>query len=193
MERVGDDDRRATAAAAAEWAKGMEHDDVEAAIDFLARRAERTAADPAPVTDATMVDLARYRAQRMRARLLRALSDVLAAVERRDLERVVALLDEPEAYRCIPARVREEAILISQLPDGSLRAPIRLYRFPYLLYRLSDEPQFALEFAPASPPRSLRAKPGVRELSFTDRPVRERRAPGARRHRGRGRRRSVVR
>jgi hypothetical protein len=179
----------------------MEHDDVEAAIDFLARRAEQRAADPAPLTDATMVDLARFRAQRMRARLLRALGDVLAAIERRNPERVVALLDEPEAYRCIPARVREEAILISQLPEGSLRAPIRLYRFQYLLYRLSDEPlespldpgQFALEFAPTLPPRSLRAKPGVRELSFTDRPVRERRVPGGRRHRGRGRRRSVVR
>jgi hypothetical protein len=196
------DDRRATAEAAAEWAKGMEHDDdVEAAIDFLAKRAERTAADPAPVADTTLVDLARYRAQRMRARLLRALGDVLGAIERRDVARVVALLDEPEAYRCIPARVREEAILIAQLPEGSLRAPIRLYRFQYLLYRLSDEPlespldpgQFALEFAPASPPRSLRAKSGVRELTFTDRPARERRAWGGRRHRGRSRRRSAVR
>lgn len=198
MERVGDDDHRAIAAAAAEWAKGMEHDDVEAAIDFLARRAERTAADPAPA-DATLVDLARYRAQRMRARLLRTLGNVLAAIERRDLERVVALLDEPEAYRCIPPRVREDAILIAQLPEGSLRVPIRLYRFQYLLYRLGDEPlespldpgQFALEFAPSSPPRSLRGKSGVRELSFTDRPVRERRA-AARRRRGRGRRRSAT-
>ena len=200
MRRDGDDDRRATAAAAAEWAKGMEYDDdVEAAIDFLARRAERTAADPAPVPDATLVDIARYRAQRMRARLLHALGNVLGAIERRDVERVVALLDEPEAYRCIPARVREEAILIAQLPQGSQRAPIRLYRFQYLLYRLSDEPlespldpgQFALEFAPTSPPRSLHAKSGVRELSFTDRPVRERRAFGGRRHRGRGRRSAV--
>jgi hypothetical protein len=149
-----------------------------------------------------MVDLARYRAQRMRTRLLRTLGGMLAAIERRDLERVVALLDEPEAYRCIPARVREEAILIAQLPEGSLRAPIRLYRFQYLLYRLSDEPlespldpaQFALEFAPTPPPQSLRAKPGVRELSFTDRPVRGRRASGgARRRRGRARRRTVVR
>ena len=202
MRRDGDDDRRATAAAAAEWAKGMEHDDdVEAAIDFLARRAERTAADPAPVADATLVDLARYRAQRMRARLLHALGNVLGAIERRDVDRVVALLDEPEAYRCIPARVREEAILIAQLPQGSLRAPIRLYRFQYLLYRLSDEPlespldpgQFALEFAPTSPPRSLHAKSGVRELMFTDRPVRERRAFGGRRRRGRARRRLAVR
>jgi hypothetical protein len=197
MRRDRDDDRRATADAAADWAKGMEHDDdVEAAIDFLARRAAQSAADPAPVTDGTTVDLARYRAQRMRERLLRTLGHVIAAIERRDLDRVLALLDEPEAYRCIPPRVREEAILLAQRPDGSLRAPIRLYRFQYLLYRLSDEPlespldpgQFALEFAPTSPPTSLRAKPGVRELSFSQRPVTERRATGTRRRRGRGRR-----
>ncbi|HEX7977502.1 MAG TPA: hypothetical protein VF461_02810 [Gemmatimonadaceae bacterium] len=196
MQRHGDGDRRATAAAAAEWAKGMEHDDVEDAIDFLARRAEQTAANPAPVKDAVTVDLARYRGQRMRERLLRIVNGMLAAIERRDLDRVVTLLDDPEAYRCIPARVREEAILVAQLPEGSLRAPIRLYRYQYLLYRLSDEPlespldpaQFALTFASAPPPRSLREKPGTRELSFTDRPVRERRATGGPRRRGRGRR-----
>jgi len=191
-----DDDRRATAEAAAEWAKGMEHDDVEAAIDFLARRSAQTPAEPAPVTDGSTVDLARYRAQRMRHRLLRALSNILAAIERRDLDQVVTLLDEPEAYRCIPPRVREEAIQIAQRPEGSLRAPLRLYRFQYLLYRLSDEPlespldpgQFALEFSPTPPPRSLHAKQGVRELSFSPRPVTERRAAGIRRRRGRGRR-----
>ncbi|MBW8771099.1 MAG: hypothetical protein JF589_15190 [Gemmatimonadetes bacterium] len=197
MRRDRDDDRRATADAAAEWAKGMEHDDdVEAAIDFLARRAAQTAVHPAPAPDGSTVDLTRYRAQRMRERLLRTLGNVLAAIERRDLDRVLALLDEPEAYRCIPPRVREEAILIAQRPDGSLRAPIRLYRFQYLLYRLSDEPlespldpgQFALEFAPASPPTSLRATQGVRELSFSQRPLLERRAVRNRRRRGRGRR-----
>jgi hypothetical protein len=194
MHRDRDDDRRATADGAAEWAKGMEHDDdVEAAIDLLARRAEQTAVDPAPVTDRSTVDLARYRAQRMRERLLRTLAHVLTAIERRDLHRVLALLDEPEAYRCIPPRVREEAILIAQRPEGSLRAPIRLYRFQYLLHRLSDEPlespldpgQFALEFAPTSPPASLRAKPGVRELAFSQRPLLERRSAGSRRRRGR--------
>jgi len=152
-------------------------------------------------TDGTL-DLARYRAQRMRARLLRIVHGVLAAIELRDLDRVVALLDDPEAYRCIPARVREEAIVVAQLPEGSLRAPIRLYRYQYLLYRLSDEPlespldptQFALMFASAPPPRSLREKAGVRELSFTNRPVRERRASGVGTRRPRrGRRRTVVR
>ena len=43
MERVGDHGVR-------DRAKRIEHDDVEAAIDFLAKRAERTAANPAPVT-----------------------------------------------------------------------------------------------------------------------------------------------
>jgi hypothetical protein len=69
-----------------------------------------------------------------------------------------------------------------------------------LLNRLSDDPlespldpaQFALKFSPTPPPRSLRAKAGVRELSFTDRPVRERRAPGSRRRRGRTRRRTFA-
>jgi hypothetical protein len=141
------------------------------------------------------VDLARYRALRMRERLLRIVSGVLAAIERRDVERVVALLDDPEAYRCIPARVREEAILVAQLPEGSLRAPIRLYRYQYLLFRLSDEPlespldsaQFALMFGSAPPPRSLRDTPGGRELAFTVRPLRERRTSGGRRRRGRAR------
>ena len=140
--------------------------------------------------DASTVDLARYRAQRMRERLLRIVNGILAAIERRNLERVMDLLDDPEAYRCIPARVREEAIAIAQLPEGSLRAPIRLYRYQYLLFRLSDEPlaspldpsQFALMFASAPTPRSVRAKPTpVRELAFADRPVRERRTGGGRR------------
>ena len=146
------------------------------------------------------MDFARYRARRMRARLLNILNHVLAAIEQRDVERVMALLDDPEAYRCVPARVREEAIVVSQLPESSLRAPMRLYRYQYLLHRLSDEPlessldpaQFALEFAPAQPPRSLRGKPAGRELSFTDRPARERRSSdGGPRRGGRDRRRTV--
>jgi hypothetical protein len=200
MERAGDDGSRANACVPADGAKRVEHDDVEAAIDFLATRAARTAADPAPVADATTVDLARYRARRLRARLLGILNGVLAAIDRRDVERVVTLLDDPEAYRCVPARVREEAIVISQLPESALRAPLRLYRYQYLLHRLSDEPlespldpaQLALEFAPTPPPRSLRAKSGVRELSFTDRPVGERRAPNGGPRRGRRDRRRQV-
>jgi hypothetical protein len=185
MHRVGDDDVRANAQAPDDRMAASDHDDVEAAIDFLAARAERTAATPAPVEEASTVDIARYRARRMRERLHRMLDGVLAAIERRDVERVVALLDDPEAYRCVPARVREEAIVLSQLPAGSLRAPIRLYRYQYLLTRLGDEPlespldpaQLALEFTPAPPPESLRSKAGVRELTFTDHPRRERRSP----------------
>jgi hypothetical protein len=202
MQKAGDDGGRANAHAPADRAKEVEHDDVEAAIDFLAQRAERTAADPAPVKDASTVDLARYRARRMRARLLGILNGVLAAIERRDVERVVALLDDSEAYRCVPGRVREEAIVVSQLPEGSLRAPIRLYRYQYLLHQLGDGPmespldpaQLALEFTPTPPPQSLRAKPGVRELSFTDPPVCDRHAPnGGPRRGGRDRRRRVER
>jgi hypothetical protein len=199
--QTGNDGIRANAHAPGDRTKRIEHDDVEAAIDFLAMRADRTAADPAPVKDATTVDFARYRARRMRGRLLCILNGVLAAIERRDLDRVMSLLDDPEAYRCVPARVREEAIIISQLPESSLRAPIRLYRYQYLLHRLSDEPlessldpaQFAFEFTPTPPPQSLRAKSGVRELSFTDRPVRERRArDGGPRRGGRDRRHTIV-
>jgi hypothetical protein len=201
MERVGDDGVRANARTPDKTGKRVEHDDVEAAIDFLAERAERTAATPAPTSDPSTVDLARYRARRMRERLSRILDGVLAAIERRDVERVVSLLDDPEAYRCVPARVREEAIVVSQLPEGSLRAPIRLYRYQYLLHRLSDEPlespldpaQLALEMAPTPPPQSLRAKSGVRELPFTD-PDGERRSPdGGPRRGGRDRRRTGAR
>lgn len=154
------------------------------------------------MTDGTTVDLARYRAQRMRERLLRIVSGLLVAIEKRDLERVVALLDDPEAYRCIPPRVREEAIAVAQQPEGSLRAPIRLYRYQYLLFRLSDEPlespldpsQFALMFASGPTYRTPRDKPTpVRELAFADRPVRERRTSASRRRRGRVRRRTLAR
>jgi hypothetical protein len=201
MQSDGDDGSRSSAHALADRAHRIEHDDVEAAIDFLAKRAERTAVDPAPMRDPTTVDFARYRARRMRGRLLRILNGVLAGIEQRDLERVLTLLDHPEAYRCVPARVREEAIIVAQLPESSLRAPIRLYRYQYLLHRLSDEPlespldpaQLALEFVPTPPPRSLRAKSEGRELPFTDRPVRERRAPdGGPRRGGRDRRRTIV-
>jgi hypothetical protein len=152
--------------------------------------------------DATTVDLARYRALRMRERLLRIVNGMLAAIERRDVDRLVALLDDPEAYRCIPARVREEAIAVAQQPEGSLRAPIRLYRYQYLLFRLSDEPlespldpsQLALMFASDPTSDTPRDKPTpVRELAFADRPVRERRTWASRRRRGRAHRRTLVR
>jgi hypothetical protein len=125
------------------------------------------------------VDLSRYRAKRMRQRLLLIVDRLLRAIEQRDVERVWHLLDDPEAYRCIPANVREEALVMAQLSARSLRAPVRLYRFQYLLRRLGDDPtepsvdqaQLALDFAPAPAPTPVQ-RAGVRELSF-----RERRAP----------------
>ena len=137
------------------------------------------------------VDLAHYRAKRMRHRLLLVVDRLLRAIEQRDAERVWRLLDDPEAYRCIPSNVREEALTMAQAPRTSLRAPVRLYRFQYLLRRLGDEPlgdsfdesQLALEFTPE--PLAERTV-GGRELPF-----RERRAPdGGPRRRGRDRRRT---
>jgi hypothetical protein len=139
------------------------------------------------------VDLARYRARRMRQRLLLVVERLLRAIEQRDAERVWWLLDDPEAYRCIPATVREEALMMAQLPVTSLRAPVRLYRYQHLLRRLGDEPlasaeeqgQLAFELVPA--PIPIPARPtAVRELSFGDR-----RSPhGGPRRRGRDRRRT---
>ena len=120
------------------------------------------------------VDLAHYRAKRMRHRLLLVVDRLLEAIEHRDAERVWLLLDDPEAYRCIPSNVREEALTMAQAPRTSLRAPVRLYRFQYLLRRLGDEPldqpfdasQLSLELTP--PPITMRPV-GVRELPFGER------------------------
>ena len=120
------------------------------------------------------VDLSRYRAKRMRERLLLVVDRLLRAIQQRDLERVWHLLDEPEAYRCIPANVREEALMMAQLPPRALRAPVRLYRFQYLLRRLGDEapapsveqPQLALDFTPTAAPIPVRAA-GVRVLPLS--------------------------
>jgi hypothetical protein len=81
---------------------------------------------------------------------------------------------------------------LAQAPRTSLRAPVRLYRFQYLLRRLGDEPmeesafdasQLALDLAPTP----ISARPGDgRELLF-----RERRSPdGGPRRPGRDRRRT---
>ena len=127
----------------------------------------------------------------MRHRLLLVVDRLLEAIEQRDAERVWLLLDDPEAYRCIPSNVREEALTMAQASRTSLRAPVRLYRFQYLLRRLGNEPseesfdesQLALELTPA--PFTHRPT-GARELPF-----RERRSPdGGPRRRGRDRRRT---
>jgi len=143
------------------------------------------------------VDLAHHRAKRMRQRLLLVVEHLLHAIEQRDAERVWMLLDDPEAYRCIPSNVREEALTMAQLPGTSLRAPVRLYRYQYLLRRLDDDPleqtfdqsQLALELAPVATPATERPTGGGRELLFL-----ERRSPTGRvRRRGRDRRRTLSR
>jgi hypothetical protein len=153
------------------------------------------------------VDLARYRAKRMRHRLALTVERLLKAIDQRDPERVWALLDDPEAYRYIPSNVREEALAMAQLPHTSLRAPVRLYRYQYLLGRLGDEPldepfdlsfdrsqlaidqsQVAIDFTPAPIPVTEQPAAG-RELPF-----RERRSPdGGPPRRGGDRRRTGAR
>ena len=133
----------------------------------------------------------------MRDRLSLIVDRLLRAIDQRDPKRVWALLDDPEAYRYIPSNVREEALTMAQLPHTSLRAPVRLYRYQYLLGRLGDDPlgepfdlsidqaQLAIDFTPAPIPVT-EGGAGTRELPF-----RERRSPeGRRRRRGRDRRRT---
>ena len=145
------------------------------------------------------MDLARYRAKRMRHRLALVVERLLRAIDQRDVERVWTLLDDPEAYRCFPSDVREEALMMAQLPYASLRAPVRLYRYQYLLRRLGDDPletrstvvrpsQLAIDFTPTPTPVTGRPAEG-RELPF-----RERRSPDGGPHRpGRDRRRTGAR
>jgi hypothetical protein len=161
----------------------------------------RTDAGASPETKeprgAEAIDIARYRARRIRERLLARLGDIHAAIERRDVEGVLALLDEEETYRYVPAGVRREAITMAQLPPTSLRAPIQLFRYEHLLRRLGDEPmeaepdtvQLALDLVPPPIPAALQQQ--ARELPFRALPFRERRAPdGISRRGGRDRRRS---
>ena len=148
------------------------------------------------------VDLARYRAKRMRHRLALIVERLLRAIDQRDAERVWMLLDDPEAYRCIPSNVREEALTMARLPHTSLRAPVRLYRYQYLLHRLGDDPleepfdqsldesQLAIDFTPTPITTPVtRRSAGGRELLFRDR-----RSPdGGPPRRGRDRRRTGAR
>jgi hypothetical protein len=199
MTRVEDDTRANDGAAdhALHVLHARERDDVDAAIDFLAQRSD--ASSPGPDADTggeTTFDFSRYRARRIREQLIVLLDQLHGAIERRDVDRVEAVLDAAEAYRCLPAGVREEAIVMAQLPAASLRAPMRLYRYQYLLSRLGDEPiesaldptQLAMDFAPAAPSDSPSS---VRELPFLERPFPERRSPrGGPRRGGDDRRRS---
>jgi hypothetical protein len=125
---------------------------------------------------ATTYDFSRYRARRIRERLLGLLDALFVAIGRRDLGAVWVVLDESDACRCFPPAVREEALAIAQLPPTAFRAPVRLYRYHYLLTQLGDEPvevsmepaQLALDLTGATA-RSAPDTPPVRELEFPDR------------------------
>ena len=138
-------------------------------------------------SDAPAVDFARYRARRLRARLLDLLDALLVALERRDLQTVWDVLDEEEAVRWFPPGLRDEALVIARLPSASLRAPMRAYRFYHQLQQLANEPlemsddplQLALELGVPN------AVDGV--IPFRDRPTAP---PDDPRHGGGDRRRS---
>jgi hypothetical protein len=112
-------------------------------------------------SDSPSVDFAQYRARRHRLRLLDLLDALIVAMERRDEQAVWDLLDEEDVVRSFPSGVRQEALMMSRLPRGSLRAPIRAYEFYHQLQQLADEPmaqiadprQLSLDFAPPAAQR----------------------------------------
>ena len=116
------------------------------------------------------VDFARYRARRLRMRLLDLLDALVVAMERRELQAVWDLLDEEEAVRWFPNGLRQEALTIARLPKSSLRAPIRTYQFYHQLQQLDNEP---LELAgdPRQLALELESSGRAAVLSFRERPV----------------------
>ena len=93
-----------------------------------------------PGRGAAALDFSRYRARRLRTRLLELLDALAGAIERRDPGGVWEVLDETDACRSLPPAVREEALLIAGMPPTSMRAPVRLYRYYHMLQQLGDEP-----------------------------------------------------
>jgi len=121
---------------------------------------------------ASSLDFSRFRARRFRQRLLGLLDELVAAIDRRDLRAVWAVLEAADASRCFPAAVQGEALVIAQLPPTAYRAPLRLYRYYQLLTQLGDEPlELVQDLAPLSfdvaPPPAPPTP--VRELRFPDR------------------------
>ena len=106
------------------------------------------------------VDFAQYRARRVRAQLLDLLDALIVAIERRDVDAVVGVLDDEEAERWFPNGIREEALAIARLPSAALRAPMRVYRYYHQLQQLGQEAielthdprQLSLDLLPAAPP-----------------------------------------
>jgi hypothetical protein len=154
----------------------LDPDDAVAAARFRdAVAAERTDAEEDAASEssgAATYDFARYRARRIRERLLVLLDTLAVAIDRRDLPAVWRVLDAGDACRCFPPGLREEALAIASLPMGQIQVPIRLYRYQHLLTQLGDEP---LEIAcdptrldvDAPPERTATG----RELWFPGRPL----------------------
>jgi len=155
----------------------FDHDDSVAAARFRDAvtaepgHAEEEAASES--TGATTYDFTRYRARRIRERLIVLLDTLAAAIERRDLAAVWRVLDTGDACRCFPPRLREEALTIVRLPLGTHHVPLRLYRYQHLLTQLRDE---ALEVACDPAQLDVNAAPidhasTGRELWFSARPM----------------------
>ena len=90
--------------------------------------------------NAATLDFSRFRARRIRERLLGLLDILVPAIAHRDLNAVLTILDQSDACRCFPSAVREEAIGIAALPPSTARAPVQLYRYYHVLIQLGDEP-----------------------------------------------------
>lgn len=105
------------------------------------------------------VDFAQYRARRVRTQLLDLLDALIVAMERRDVDAVLGVLDDEGAERWFPSGLREEALAIARLPSAALRAPMRVYRYYHQLRQLGEEAielthdprQLSLDLLPAAP------------------------------------------
>ncbi len=140
--------------------------------------------------DVPSVDFAQYRARRLRARLLDLLDQLVAAMERRDVQAVWDVLDEEDAVRWFPQGIREEVLAIARLSRTSFRAPIKVFRYYHQLQQLADEPidlsqdphQLSLDLVAPGPARPTLAFP--RRTAPTDDPRRgggsDRRRSGSR-------------
>ncbi len=123
--------------------------------------------DGVPSAGLPPLDLERFRARRVRAKIRELAGALLIAIQRRDPQGLWDVLDEPGAMRWLPRGVREEALAMVRLPSSSHRAPIRLYRFLEQLMRLEDEPlprgdPMQLELGVQTMPDAGRRRPSPR-------------------------------
>lgn len=154
----------------------LAQEDLHAAWRFFAATRDPSgpqSPDSAPIdAAASTLDFSRYRARRMRQRLLNLLDELLAAVEQRDMQAVWRVLDESDACRCFPSVVREEALVVAKLPRSTARPPMRLYRYYHQLMELGDEPMENDVETGCAPHVVPDAGPGpepAREIAFPDR------------------------